>query len=251
MPASRKMATDGLIGQDKPSGRSIGCNAGVLDHLCPPCCSVAARHLVAADAAIVRHQRLMDSLECVQAGKPPFGVELADLTHMPGFDHDLTTGESWRDYAQDHLTRTFHRDGNAGTSRRHHRGPEFQAQQTDSTSRHRSCRRSLPYSPPRSSRYCESAGFSGVTEPCASGLASTRSQAASMSPRSSNAQRDWRLDLPNPRPEQSGWSAANGPSPAAQNRLSFLLAAISYSTTSKQSPCTVGFTRCIEWGNDT
>jgi phthalate 4,5-dioxygenase len=63
----------------------------------------STEHLVAADAAVVRlRQRLMDSLKRFQAGEAPIGVELADLTHMHGFDHDMAPGDSWREYARDH-----------------------------------------------------------------------------------------------------------------------------------------------------
>lgn len=60
-------------------------------------------HLVAADAAIVRlRQRLLDSVSRYQAGKPPIGVDLADMTHMRGFDHDIAEGDSWRPHAAHH-----------------------------------------------------------------------------------------------------------------------------------------------------
>ena len=63
----------------------------------------STEHLVAADAAIVRlRQRLLDSVRLQQAGKAPLGVELADLTHMRGFDVDISEKDSWRPHAAHH-----------------------------------------------------------------------------------------------------------------------------------------------------
>jgi phenylpropionate dioxygenase-like ring-hydroxylating dioxygenase large terminal subunit len=63
----------------------------------------STEHLVAADAAIVRlRQRLFDSVRRFQEGKPPIGVELADLTHMRGFDVDIGEQDSWRPHAAHH-----------------------------------------------------------------------------------------------------------------------------------------------------
>lgn len=64
----------------------------------------STEHLVAADAAIVRlRQRLLDSVRRFQNGQPPIGVELADLTHMRGFDRDVGEQESWRPHAAHHV----------------------------------------------------------------------------------------------------------------------------------------------------
>jgi phenylpropionate dioxygenase-like ring-hydroxylating dioxygenase large terminal subunit len=61
-------------------------------------------HLVQADAAIVRlRQRLLDSIELFESGKTPVGANLADMTHMHGFDIDIPDEESWRLHAENHL----------------------------------------------------------------------------------------------------------------------------------------------------
>jgi phenylpropionate dioxygenase-like ring-hydroxylating dioxygenase large terminal subunit len=63
----------------------------------------STEHLVAADAAIVRlRQRLLDSVRLQEAGQAPIGVELADLTHMRGFDVDIGEQEPWRPHAAHH-----------------------------------------------------------------------------------------------------------------------------------------------------
>ena len=39
----------------------------------------------------------------LQEGQPPIGVELADMTHMRGFDRDIGEQESWRPHALHHV----------------------------------------------------------------------------------------------------------------------------------------------------
>jgi hypothetical protein len=61
-------------------------------------------HLVPADAAVVRlRQRLFDSMRLCETGAAPLGVELADLTHMRGFDIDIPEEESWQAHAAQHI----------------------------------------------------------------------------------------------------------------------------------------------------
>ncbi len=63
----------------------------------------STEHLVAADAAIVRlRQRLLDSVRRCENGQAPIGVELADMTHMRGFDRDIGEADSWRPHAAHH-----------------------------------------------------------------------------------------------------------------------------------------------------
>jgi len=63
----------------------------------------STEHLVSADAAIVRlRQRLMDAVRMSEAGEPPLGSQIADMTHMRGFDLNLREGETWRDHASHH-----------------------------------------------------------------------------------------------------------------------------------------------------
>lgn len=65
----------------------------------------STEHLVAADAAIVRlRQRLMDAVRMTEAGEPPMGSQIADMTHMRGFDLNLGEGETWRDHARHHAS---------------------------------------------------------------------------------------------------------------------------------------------------
>ncbi len=103
---------EGRFGQDREAMRAKKSWSGfsgitqedaVVTSSMGPVYDRSMEHLVAADAAIVRlRQRIMESLRRFQAGEAPIGVELADLTHMHGFDHDLAPTESWRDYAPDH-----------------------------------------------------------------------------------------------------------------------------------------------------
>ena len=44
----------------------------------------------------------MDSLDLVEAGKAPLGVDIEDMTHMRGFDVNLKDGEDWRPHAGQH-----------------------------------------------------------------------------------------------------------------------------------------------------
>lgn len=63
----------------------------------------STEHLVTADAAIVRlRQRLLESVRLSDAGESPLGLDIEDLTHMNGFDHDLDPGAEWRDHADGH-----------------------------------------------------------------------------------------------------------------------------------------------------
>jgi hypothetical protein len=37
-----------------------------------------------------------------EAGQAPLGSQIADMTHMRGFDVNLREGESWREHAHHH-----------------------------------------------------------------------------------------------------------------------------------------------------
>jgi len=60
-------------------------------------------HLVAADQAVVRlRRRLMDALLLDEAGSPPPGLMIADMTKILARDQDIPTGDRWQDLAPEH-----------------------------------------------------------------------------------------------------------------------------------------------------
>lgn len=62
-------------------------------------------HLVTADLAVVRvRRRLMECLRQVDAGEPPLGAMIADMTSVCAPDEDVPAGTDWRTLAEFHRT---------------------------------------------------------------------------------------------------------------------------------------------------
>jgi hypothetical protein len=55
-------------------------------------------HLVPADIAVVRiRKKLMECVKLVNAGRPPIGVHISDLTMVTAPDVDVPATTDWRD----------------------------------------------------------------------------------------------------------------------------------------------------------
>ncbi|HEX4112254.1 MAG TPA: Rieske 2Fe-2S domain-containing protein [Stellaceae bacterium] len=63
----------------------------------------SVEHLVAADQAVVRlRRRMMDMILLEEAGEPPPGLMIADLTKILARDQDIAATDRWQDLAPEH-----------------------------------------------------------------------------------------------------------------------------------------------------
>jgi len=61
-------------------------------------------HLVAADQAVVRlRRRMMDAIRMTEAGEPPPGLFIPDLTKVQASDRDIAREARWQDFAAGHF----------------------------------------------------------------------------------------------------------------------------------------------------
>ena len=61
-------------------------------------------HLVAADQAVVRlRRRMMDAIHLTEAGEPPPGLLMPDLTKVLASDQDMVRDARWQDIAAAHF----------------------------------------------------------------------------------------------------------------------------------------------------
>lgn len=101
---------DERLGQDRDSmnvswtgHRGIQREDVVMAMSQEPIVDRSVEHLVAADQAVVRlRRRMMDMILLDEAGKPPPGLTIADMTKVLARDQDIPPDGRWQDLAPEH-----------------------------------------------------------------------------------------------------------------------------------------------------
>ncbi len=102
---------DDRLGQDRASmdqswtgHRGIQREDAVMAMSSEPIVDRSKEHLVAADQAVVRlRRRMMEAVRLTEAGEPPPGLLLPDLTKVLASDRDIARDERWQDMAAAHF----------------------------------------------------------------------------------------------------------------------------------------------------
>jgi len=102
---------DDRLGQDRASmdqswtgHRGIQREDVVMAMSSEPIVDRSKEHLVAADQAVVRlRRRMMDAIHMTEAGEPPPGLLIPDLTKVLASDQDVARDARWQDIAAAHL----------------------------------------------------------------------------------------------------------------------------------------------------
>jgi phthalate 4,5-dioxygenase len=102
---------DDRLGQDRDSmdeswtgHRGIQREDVVMAMSSEPIVDRSKEHLVAADQAVVRlRRRMMDAIRMTEAGEPPPGLLITDLTKVLASDQDIARDARWQDIAAAHL----------------------------------------------------------------------------------------------------------------------------------------------------
>lgn len=102
---------DDRLGQDRASmdeswtgHRGIQREDVVIAMSSEPIIDRSKEHLVAADQAVVRlRRRMMDAIRLTEAGEPPPGLLVSDLTKVLASDQDIARDARWQDIAAAHF----------------------------------------------------------------------------------------------------------------------------------------------------